>query len=1247
MSITAERLMVEVQADVRDALRKLDQVEAASGRTTSRLSKMSRSLGLAFGGAAVVQGITKTVSLAMNFDTTMRQVGIQTDQSGKKLKALGDLALEMGKKTAYSAQDAGGAMLELAKGGMSAADIRAGALDQTLRLAAAGGVELASAAGYIVQGMNTYGLSAKKAVQITTALAGGANASTASVESMGLALSQVGPGAVNAGMSIQETVAALAAFDNAGIKGSDAGTSLKTMLASLVPTTKKAKNAMADYGLEFVKRNGDFKSMAEVAQELKDGLGDLGQAERVAAMKTIFGSDATRAATVLMKQGSKGVKDYVRATNDRTKAQEMADAAMKGAKGAWENFKGSVETAAIIIGTKLLPGFTKAADAGADFVSDALSWGPQIQESFGWTIDVAEGLGGALKPVVGLVKTLASAWSGLPGPIKETGTQILLAALLFPRLASAATSASAQVTGAWGRMTASAKLYAGTAGTAEARTKALTGAAQTLAGVAGLVLLTKSADASSDSLSSLGTVAGGAALGFSMGGPWGAAIGTLAGVGKATWDVTDRQRDAKDAVDAAAQAMSDATTKAGDYAASLDQVTGAATKQTRAEILAAAEKANLLDIMRKIGVSNRDLIGSVLGQEGATKRLTTAFRDNLGALTATEQVNLNQWLSTNTHGFAIQSQAIRDAERDTKTWAQALKGLPPKVRSEVKAIGVDITTKQLKELKKRYDLTPKQVRTIVNATGTETTIRKVKGVWTAFQDGKKIPAASNQWMDAWVTGLVEGSGQGEKAAKRGADGVLSALGKTDRAKANLGLFTRSVTNALTDLKPQANAGGTGVGQAITSGAASGIAATVAQVAAQAAAMVRAAIAAARAAAKAKSPSRETMALGNDMGDGLAEGMKARARAVASAGAGLARRGVDSIRDALRGGQGKGKAPKPLKKDEVRDRVQDFAQGLKGTKGEMTKAFKELNALIRRNMSGKKEAKWLEKSEKAQNKLEKLYAKRERIEKKLADAQTKLADLTQAKADFVSGVESGMSTGATVIGAGSTAAGIASSLSSQVAKVKKFAEMLGQLRSMGYSDDIVKEVASAGVDGGYQAAKALVAANASQVASMNADYATIKSTATSTAASLGGELYDAGIAAAQGLVQGLKDNRDAVEAEILAIAKAMVKSIKKALGIASPSKVFRSLGAFTGKGLVAGLHGQEKAVTAASMGLGAASLAGATYASTKGLSAGSFSGGGSTGNAVTFQFTTHNPQAEPQSRTTNDALTRAAVLGVLG
>jgi TP901 family phage tail tape measure protein len=654
----------------------------------------------AFGAAAVVGGIKKSIGLAMGFDKTMRQIGVQTDMSGKKLQGLSKLALKMGKDTVFSAQDASGAMLELAKGGLTAAQIKSGGLQQTLTLAAAGGLELAAAASYVTQGMNTFGIKAKNASVITTALAGGANASTASVESLGMALSQAGAGATNAGMTINETVAALAAFDNAGIKGSDAGTSLKTMLASLVPATDKARTAMEKYGLDFVKRNGQFKSMAQVAQELKTGLGGLGEAERSAALKTIFGSDATRAATVLMKEGAKGVNGYIKATKNQSKTQQMANSAMEGASGAWENFTGGAETAAIMLGTKLLPGVITALNAGSDFIAEAMTWGPGLTSAFGPTVELGADLVMALKPLVSLAGSLASGFGQLPGPVKSFVVQGAIAALIFPRLAAGAASAGTSMMVAATRTIGFGQALMTTGTRAAAVSGMMTrlgGAARMAGGVGGMLALSAATTTTSNSLRFFGSTAGGALLGLSLGGPVGAVIGGATGAiyGLAT------------ATDNAAVTMVKAKDYTKAYADTLDQLTGATTRATRARVydrlMGDKTNASLIKSASSAGIATRDVVGAVMGQKGAWDRLNAtrnqaqqqydglANKESAQARALAKTIGvidlLIPSLEQERDGLDKAAAAARRRAAATATYGQALKGLKTDVAVAIRESG--------------------------------------------------------------------------------------------------------------------------------------------------------------------------------------------------------------------------------------------------------------------------------------------------------------------------------------------------------------------------------------------------------------------------------------------------------------------------------------------------------------------------------------------------------------------------------
>ncbi len=394
------------------------------------------------GGAAIAKS---SIKLEQEFGSTMSQIGAATEAPKRQLRAMSDLALKMGADTVFSANESSAAMLELAKGGMSAATIQAGGLKGTLQLAAAGGTDMATAAMIASDALNVFNLRGSQMKNVAAALAGGANASSASVESLGLAMSQAGLSAADAGLSVQETVATLAAFDNAGLKGSDAGTSLKTALSRLVPTTKEAYKAFSNYGLvqydankasrvlaqdgiqavsnkyvdvydavsaylvkqgvaekgtvaladatedylrvsgvmhnSFLRQNGDYKSIAQIAGILQDKLGGLSQSERDSALMTMFGSDARRAATVLMREGERGLARYIKKTSDLGAAQRMADSRMKGTAGAIEKMKGSLETAGLSIGIALRPATIAISNLVADLANRAI---PYIQHFGDW-----------------------------------------------------------------------------------------------------------------------------------------------------------------------------------------------------------------------------------------------------------------------------------------------------------------------------------------------------------------------------------------------------------------------------------------------------------------------------------------------------------------------------------------------------------------------------------------------------------------------------------------------------------------------------------------------------------------------------------------------------------------------------------------------------------------------------------------------------------------------------------------------
>lgn len=330
-------------------------IDAAGKQSGSRLGgAFQKALKLASGAALAYIGagaIKQSFALEAQFSKTMNVLQATTNASGKQMESLSSLAMKMGADTVFSANDASKAMLELARGGLKPVQIQAGALQGTLTLAAAGELEMGEAANIAVKAMGQFNLAGKDMDSIAAALAGGANASSASVRDMSVALSQAGLAANSVGFSVQEATGVLAAFSNAGLEGSDAGTSLKTMLDRLQPTTNAAKAAMMGLGAwssktgsAFVKANGEFKSAAQIAGILEKGTRNLDDAERKRLITQAFGSDAQRAATILSEEGAKGIGKLVKATSDQGAAEKQAAANMKGTAGALEALKGSWET---------------------------------------------------------------------------------------------------------------------------------------------------------------------------------------------------------------------------------------------------------------------------------------------------------------------------------------------------------------------------------------------------------------------------------------------------------------------------------------------------------------------------------------------------------------------------------------------------------------------------------------------------------------------------------------------------------------------------------------------------------------------------------------------------------------------------------------------------------------------------------------------------------------------------------------
>ena len=362
----------------------LRNVGTTADQSAQKMDKAGR--GMVVAGAVIAGGLAVAVKSAADFEKQLSNVAAVSGATDAEMEQLRDKSLQLGKDTQFSAAESAGAIEELVKAGLSVQDVMNGAADATVNLAAAGEVSMPEAATIASNAMNQFGLAAEDMVTVADNIAGAANASAIDVSDFGTALAQVGAVAKLNGASFEDTATAIALMGNAGVKGSDAGTSLKSMFANLTPETTKAREAFQQLNLlteegasKFYDAEGNMRSLADVSGLLQKGLKGMSDEEKALNLGAIFGSDGIRAASILGEKGAKGFTDMAAAMG-KVSAADVAATKMDNLAGSMEQLKGSLETLMIMIGTPLLNGIRGIVDGFTSFLNIVLGLpGPVLE----------------------------------------------------------------------------------------------------------------------------------------------------------------------------------------------------------------------------------------------------------------------------------------------------------------------------------------------------------------------------------------------------------------------------------------------------------------------------------------------------------------------------------------------------------------------------------------------------------------------------------------------------------------------------------------------------------------------------------------------------------------------------------------------------------------------------------------------------------------------------------------------------
>ncbi|RUP38223.1 MAG: phage tail tape measure protein [Acinetobacter sp.] len=409
--------------------------EAAANKISGSIDKMKLGLASIAVGGAILAGLSFPIEAAAGFEAKLSGIKAVSGATNAEMETMRQLSLQMGKETKYSALESAQGIEELIKAGISLDQVVNGGIQGALSLAAAGEIEVADAAEIASTALNTFKLDALSVTQAADILAGAANASATAVMALKFGLSQVGVVASSMRMSMLDTATGLAVFAQNGLKGSDAGTSFKTMLSNLIPTTKaqvelskKLGLIMADGSNAFFDQSGRMKDLAGIAEVMKTKFAGLSDLQRKQAMDTLFGSDAVRASTILWKEGAAGVTGMQTSMQKFTSAQVAAER-MNNFNGSVEQLKGSWETFMIVVGSQFLKPLSIVANLIQNVV-DALT--SIAQTKAGEYLMYAVGALGALLTVGGFVVLAINAVTWASG----------MAALAFASLGMTAVSAA-------------------------------------------------------------------------------------------------------------------------------------------------------------------------------------------------------------------------------------------------------------------------------------------------------------------------------------------------------------------------------------------------------------------------------------------------------------------------------------------------------------------------------------------------------------------------------------------------------------------------------------------------------------------------------------------------------------------------------------------------------------------------------------------------------------------------------------
>jgi hypothetical protein len=571
----------------------------------------------------------------------------------------------------------------------------------------------------------------------------------------------------------------------------------------------------------------------------------------------------------------------------------------------------------------------------------------------------------------------------------------------------------------------------------------------------------------------------------------------------------------------------------------LDQVTGASTQTTRQWALERLQKEQVLKSYEALGISQRTAVSAVLGNKKAIAELTTAL-GGADPVIATLNAEFREQ-QTATREAADATESLKD--RLGLTGAE-LKRIPKNVRIAIQD-DVPDSLREIRALNTQVNgLDRRTIKILLKAAdlpATQANIKKVRKELENLGNTKPSPGLRNKF-----TADIGAIRAAVKPQIVTLNTILSKAGNVKPKIAN-GPFGRGVSADLTAISGTARTKATVIGLNIGSGMYNGVSAWAGPIASKARQIVADAVAAANAAGDIHSPSRKTRYTGEMLGAGLADGLRRTTPKAKTAGQKL---------------------------------IQSVLAGVKAGSSGVGSALDKVTASVRKAITGKnqgkREAAYLKSLRDEYAALKRNGAAQDRVAAKLEKARDRLKELTDQYNDYRKAIVDSITTTGDVTQLGRNEDGTVSitslinELKNKVVAAQRFAVLIRDLAGKGLSRTAIQQMLDAGPEAALATAEAISFGGASAIKEINDLQAELAKTGSQLGDSMADRYYGAGVRAAEGLVKGLEAQAKNLDKAAVRLANALVKAVKRALGIKSPSRVFTGIGDNVTKGLVIGL-----------------------------------------------------------------------------